>query len=84
VASEYDWESGEGLSGIDDLAAVDAAFERGEHHLGTAVIGLAVRKPERNEVFVWDHETDSRTLISTSLESYARSALESDGDDWYR
>jgi hypothetical protein len=43
-----------------------------------------VRKPERNEVFVWDHETDSRTLISASLESYVRSALGSDGDDWYR
>jgi hypothetical protein len=38
----YDWQSGEGLSGIDDPAAVDAAFERGEEHLGAAVIGLAL------------------------------------------
>jgi hypothetical protein len=38
----YDWQSGEGLSCIDDPAAVDAAFERGEEHLGTAVIGLAL------------------------------------------
>jgi hypothetical protein len=37
----HDWASGEGLSRIDDPAAVDAAFERGERHLGTAVIGLA-------------------------------------------
>ncbi|MER6106852.1 hypothetical protein [Streptomyces hirsutus] len=38
---EWDWESGEGLLGIDDPAEVDAAFERGERRLGTAVIGLA-------------------------------------------
>ncbi|MFF0107167.1 SMI1/KNR4 family protein [Streptomyces hirsutus] len=43
-----------------------------------------VRQPERNEVFVWDHETDSRVLMSSNLESYIRSALESDGEDWYR
>ncbi|MCX5560009.1 hypothetical protein [Streptomyces sp. NBC_00038] len=41
MASEWAWESGEGLLGIDDPAEVDAAFERGEEHLGTAVIGLA-------------------------------------------
>ncbi|WMD03567.1 SMI1/KNR4 family protein [Streptomyces sp. FXY-T5] len=43
-----------------------------------------VRLPERNEVFVWDHETDSRNLVAPTLESYVRSALESDGEDWYR
>lgn len=41
MASEWNWESGEGLVGIDDPAEVDAAFERGELRLGTAVIGLA-------------------------------------------
>ncbi|MFE9767734.1 hypothetical protein ACFYPC_24965 [Streptomyces sp. NPDC005808] len=41
MASERAWESGEGLLGINDPAEVDAAFERGEDHLGTAVIGLA-------------------------------------------
>jgi hypothetical protein len=45
MASEYDWESGEGLASIDDPAAVDAAFERGEQRLGTAVIGLAFTCP---------------------------------------
>lgn len=45
MTSEYDWETGEGLSGIDDPAAVDAAFERDEQHLGTAVIGLALTCP---------------------------------------
>ncbi|POX55401.1 hypothetical protein C3489_10125 [Streptomyces sp. Ru71] len=36
-----DWNTGEGLIRLDDPAEVDAAFERGERHLGTAVIGLA-------------------------------------------
>ncbi|WP_329138655.1 hypothetical protein OG552_31285 [Streptomyces sp. NBC_01476] len=45
MAPEYDWESGEGLSHMDDPAAVDAAFERGERHLGTAVIGLTFTRP---------------------------------------
>ncbi|WP_306335028.1 SMI1/KNR4 family protein [Streptomyces sp. KL118A] len=43
-----------------------------------------VRTPERDDVFVWDHETDSRTWISPHLESYLRSALGSAGEDWYR
>ncbi|NEA68184.1 hypothetical protein [Streptomyces sp. SID12488] len=41
MASEYDWERGEGLLGLDDPAEWDAAFERRENHLGTGVIGLA-------------------------------------------
>ncbi|WP_369261330.1 hypothetical protein [Streptomyces sp. R35] len=41
MTSAYNWESGEGLLGIDDPADWDAAFERGEQRLGTAVIGLA-------------------------------------------
>lgn len=45
ASSEYNWESGEGLSRIDDPSAVDAAFERGERHLGTAVVGLAFTCP---------------------------------------
>ncbi|NNN37971.1 hypothetical protein HLK59_48240 [Streptomyces sp. S3(2020)] len=36
-----DWKTGDGVSGIDDPAEVDAAFERGERPLGTAVIALA-------------------------------------------
>ncbi|WP_237556731.1 hypothetical protein [Streptomyces sp. SID4956] len=41
MASGWDWETGEGVSRIDDPAEVDAAFERGEWALGSAVIGLA-------------------------------------------
>ncbi|MGW2858192.1 SMI1/KNR4 family protein [Streptomyces sp. NPDC001205] len=43
-----------------------------------------VRTPARDEIFVWDHETDSRTWIAPSLEEYLRGALGSDSDDWYR
>ncbi|MFI8242605.1 SMI1/KNR4 family protein [Streptomyces sp. NPDC085866] len=43
-----------------------------------------VRTPARDEIFVWDHETDSRTWIASSLESYLRSTLGSNGEDWYR
>ncbi|MEV8032782.1 hypothetical protein ACFYW8_19350 [Streptomyces sp. NPDC002742] len=41
MASEWNWESGEGVSHVDDPAEWDAAFERGERPLGSAVIGLA-------------------------------------------
>ncbi|MEU0432626.1 hypothetical protein [Streptomyces sp. NPDC006290] len=41
MAPEWDWESGEGLLRIDDPADWDAAYDRGESRLGTAVIGLA-------------------------------------------
>ncbi|MFB7652133.1 MULTISPECIES: hypothetical protein [unclassified Streptomyces] len=41
MTAEPNWETGEGLLGMDDPAEWDAAFERGERHLGTAVIGLA-------------------------------------------
>lgn len=41
MVSSWNWGSGKGLLTIDDPAEVDAAFERGEPRLGTAVIGLA-------------------------------------------
>lgn len=39
---ERNWQTGEGLLGIADPAEVDAAFERNEQHVGTAVIGLVL------------------------------------------
>lgn len=36
----WDWEGGQGLLALDDPEEWDAAFERGEERLGTAVIGL--------------------------------------------
>ncbi|MET7321584.1 hypothetical protein [Streptomyces sp. NPDC005549] len=41
-------------------------------------------RPPGEGVLVWDHETDERTLVSPTLESFVRSALTSDGEDWYR
>ncbi|GHF43845.1 SMI1/KNR4 family protein [Streptomyces morookaense] len=43
-----------------------------------------VRTPQRQDVFVWEHETDSRNWVCPSLENYLRRALESAGEDWYR
>ncbi|MFI8217865.1 hypothetical protein [Streptomyces sp. NPDC085932] len=40
MAPAWDWSSGQGLLGLDDPAEWDAAFERGETGVGTAVIGL--------------------------------------------
>ncbi|MBW5424178.1 hypothetical protein GKQ77_21860 [Streptomyces sp. BG9H] len=45
MAPGWNWESGEGLLGIDDPAEWDAAYERGERRLGTAAIGLAFNCP---------------------------------------
>ncbi|MER6535779.1 hypothetical protein ABT215_18630 [Streptomyces sp900105755] len=45
MASGWDWAGGEGLLGLDDPVEWDAAFARGEDHLGTAVIGLALNCP---------------------------------------
>ncbi|MFF9984710.1 SMI1/KNR4 family protein [Streptomyces erythrochromogenes] len=42
-----------------------------------------VRTPQRDEIFVWDHETDSRYLVSYSLDQYIERALHATGD-WYR
>lgn len=43
-----------------------------------------VRTPPRDDVFVWDHETDGRSRVADDLESYLRAALGSEGGDWYR
>ncbi|MEV6297331.1 SMI1/KNR4 family protein [Streptomyces sp. NPDC051896] len=42
-----------------------------------------IRTPARDEVFVWDHETDSRYLVTYGLEQYVHRALRESGD-WYR
>jgi len=41
----WNWETGEGLLGMDDPAEVDAALDRNDDHLGAAVIGLALNCP---------------------------------------
>ena len=39
-----------------------------------------VVRPERNDVFVWEHETDSRVWVAGTIDEYLRRALAEDGD----
>ncbi|MEU4085344.1 SMI1/KNR4 family protein [Streptomyces aureus] len=43
-----------------------------------------VQKPERADVFVWEHESDSRRWVAGGLEDYLGRSLRTGGDDWYR
>lgn len=45
MTRDWNWETGEGLLGINDPAEVDAALDRNDDHLGAAVIGLALNCP---------------------------------------
>ncbi|KAK2762188.1 hypothetical protein FQN54_001197 [Arachnomyces sp. PD_36] len=36
-----------------------------------------------NEIFVWDHENDSRVWVASGLEQYLERTAEAAGDDWY-
>lgn len=42
MARDYDWETGAGLLRVRDAEEVDAAFDRGERRVGTALIGLVL------------------------------------------
>ncbi|MFF8596792.1 SMI1/KNR4 family protein [Streptomyces sp. NPDC015220] len=42
-----------------------------------------VLTPERPDIFVWDHEDDSRLWAARELEDYLHRSLAGD-DDWYR
>ncbi|MEU5951041.1 SMI1/KNR4 family protein [Streptomyces sp. NPDC047525] len=43
-----------------------------------------VRRPPRADIFVWEHENDSRRWAARDLEDYLRRSLAGDGDDWYQ
>ncbi|WP_043262669.1 SMI1/KNR4 family protein [Streptomyces sp. CT34] len=43
-----------------------------------------VQKPQRPDVFVWEHETDSRRWVANNLQDFLRRSLRAGGDDWYR
>ncbi len=43
-----------------------------------------VRTPPRPDVFVWEHEDDSRRWAARDLRDYLRRCLTADGEDWYR
>jgi hypothetical protein len=42
-----------------------------------------VVKPERPDIFVWDHESDSRRWVANNLEDYLRRRLGSGDPQWY-
>ncbi|MFF0425496.1 SMI1/KNR4 family protein [Streptomyces sp. NPDC021012] len=43
-----------------------------------------VRTPQRPDVFVWEHETDSRRWVARDLRDYLGRSLAEGGDDWYQ
>lgn len=44
-----------------------------------------VRVPDgRPDVFVWEHEDDSRRWVARDLRDYVCRSLTSEGDDWYQ
>jgi cell wall assembly regulator SMI1 len=45
-----------------------------------------VRVPRRglDDVFVWDHESDTRQWVANSLQDYLQRRAGSNGDDWYK
>ncbi|MGW7018406.1 SMI1/KNR4 family protein [Streptomyces decoyicus] len=43
-----------------------------------------VRTPSRADIFVWEHEDDSRRWVARDLEDYLSRSLTDGGDDWYR
>ncbi|MFE7095582.1 SMI1/KNR4 family protein [Streptomyces erythrochromogenes] len=43
-----------------------------------------VRTPERDDIFVWEHENDSRRWVARDLRDYLGRSLADGGDDWYR
>lgn len=43
-----------------------------------------VQTPERPDIFVWEHEDDSRRWVARDLADYLGRSLAGGGDDWYR
>jgi hypothetical protein len=39
--------------------------------------------PDRPDIFVWEHESDSRNWVANDLADYLRRCLASGGDEWY-
>ncbi|MEY9845237.1 SMI1/KNR4 family protein [Streptacidiphilus sp. MAP5-3] len=42
-----------------------------------------VIRPQRPDIFVWQHESDSRKWVARNLQDYLRRRLVQGGDDWY-
>lgn len=43
-----------------------------------------VRTPPRADIFVWEHENDSRRWVAGDLRDYLERSLANGGDDWYQ
>ncbi|MET8968508.1 SMI1/KNR4 family protein [Streptomyces hydrogenans] len=43
-----------------------------------------VQKPQRPDVFVWEHESDSRRWVANNLHDYLGRSLRVGGDAWYQ
>ncbi|TLS41968.1 SMI1/KNR4 family protein [Streptomyces montanus] len=43
-----------------------------------------VRTPRRPDIFVWEHEDDSRRWVASGLVDYLSRSLEEGEDEWYR
>ncbi|WP_405851901.1 SMI1/KNR4 family protein [Streptomyces sp. NBC_00090] len=43
-----------------------------------------VQTPQRPDIFVWEHETDSRRWVAGDLRDYLDRSLSEGGDDWYQ
>ncbi|WP_328890929.1 SMI1/KNR4 family protein [Streptomyces sp. NBC_00316] len=43
-----------------------------------------VQTPRRPDVFVWEHENDSRRWVARDLRDYLGRSLAEGGDDWYQ
>ncbi|MEU1150903.1 SMI1/KNR4 family protein [Streptomyces sp. NPDC005863] len=43
-----------------------------------------VQKPQRPDVFVWEHESDSRRWVANNLRDYLGRSLRAGEDDWYQ
>ncbi|MER6277679.1 SMI1/KNR4 family protein [Streptomyces sp900105245] len=42
-----------------------------------------VIEPTRQDIFVWQHESDSRRWVANDLQDYIRRYLAAGGEDWY-
>lgn len=41
-------------------------------------------RPSRADIFVWEHEDDSRRWVARDLQDYLGRSLADEGDDWFQ
>lgn len=71
-----------------DFAELFMSFDQlmfmGDNGGGDQFAYVRVPAVRPDEVFVWDHETDERKWVASSLKDYLERRAGSDGDDWYK